>query len=250
MHKLNSILIVEDELIIAQDMKEILQEAGYSEIYMARNYQNAVEILKINTIEIAILDINLNSTETGIELGCFISRNYQIPFIYLTSYSDEQTINEVKLTKPSGFIIKPYSKELLLASLEIALYNFYITSADSNTISDYYLENEGDKIINNNLIIKEKNNFHKILLDDILWFESDRNYVFVITTNKKYSTRSSLKKILDILPKQIFVRCFKNYIINVNKVDKFSMNSIFINQQEIPISRSAKEDVLILLKGN
>ncbi len=248
MHRLNSILIVEDEVIIAQDMKEILQEVGYNNIHIARNYQQGIEILKDQTIELALLDINLNATETGIDLGCYIGKNNKIPFIYITSYSDEQTIQDVKQTKPSGYIIKPYSKELLLATVEIALYNFYDARNNRHTEIDFNEEENSEMIFNNQLIIKEKNNFFKIKLEDILWFESDKNYILVVTAEKKYTIRCSLKKMLDILPKHMFVRCFKNYIINVYKVEKFSMNSIFINLQEIPISRTAKEAVLKLLK--
>lgn len=176
-----SILIVEDEVLIAQDLKEILEETGYTEVYKARNYHQAIDALNAHQIDIVLLDINLNDTKSGIYLGNHIHQQLHIPFIYITSYSDAETITNVKQTKPSAFLLKPYSKELLLASIEIALFNFSSNlNAANKNIEDKVDESiDNDLIINNHLMVKDNHRYIKISLDDILWFESDKNYVVI-----------------------------------------------------------------------
>ena len=187
MHKPFTILVVEDEVMIAEDLKETLEDLGYKSVFRAMNFDQSVKTLEQNTIDLVMLDINLNEERTGIDLAEYININYHIPFIFLTSYSGQDTINQVKKTKPSAFLLKPYSENILLASIEIALFNYY---SDKNISEQSAIEPEQDSldvelIINGNLVIKDKKYFVKIPLDDILWFESDKNYIDVKTAERK-----------------------------------------------------------------
>jgi DNA-binding LytR/AlgR family response regulator len=245
-----SILIVEDEVLIAQDLKEILEETGYTEIFKARNYHQAIDALNAHQIDIVLLDINLNDTKSGIDLGNHIHQQLHIPFIYITSYSDAETITNVKQTKPSAFLLKPYSKELLLASIEIALFNFSsnLNAANKNIEDKVDESSDNDLIINNHLMVKDNHRYIKISLDDILWFESDKNYVAVKTLHKKHLLRASLKKLQETLPANKFVKCNKQFIVNMQQIESFSSNTIAIKGNEISISRNEQEEVLKRLK--
>jgi len=245
-----SILIVEDEVIIAQDLKEILEETGYTEVFKARSFIQAMDILNSKNIDIALLDINLNDSKSGIDLGAHIHQNINIPFIYITSYSDSGTITNVKQTHPSAFLLKPYSKELLLASIEIALFNYASNhNAAHKSIQDKVDEsNNNDLIINNQLLVKDNHRYIKISLDDILWFESDKNYVEVKTLHKKHLLRSSLKKLQETLPANKFVKCNKQYIVNIQQVAVFSTTTLEIKGNPITISRNEQSEVLKRLK--
>jgi DNA-binding LytR/AlgR family response regulator len=244
------LLIVEDDLLIAQDLKEILEEVQYNEVLKARNYNQAVDVLQTQNIDFVLLDINLNDSLSGIDLANYINQHFQIPFIYITSYSDAATISSVKQTKPAGFLLKPYSKALLLAKLEIALFNYshQHNAADQSIDSEIPLSHDTDMIIKKHLLVKDNYRFIKIPLTDILWFESDKNYVEVKTRERKYTIRCSLKKLATQLPPTDFVKCFKQFIINIKHVESFTANLIVINRQEIPISRSMQEEVLKKLK--
>ena len=249
MHEIN-ILIVEDEVLIAQDLKEILEEVGYTEIYKARNYNQAIDQFKQQKIDIVLLDINLNDSKSGIDLGNYIHQQLHIPFIYITSYSDTETIANVKQTKPSAFLLKPYNKSHLLASIEIALFNFSsnLNAANKNIEDKVDESSDNDLIINEQLLVKDNHRFIKISLDDILWFESDKNYVEVKTDNKKYLIRSSLKKLQESLPANKFVKCNKQFIVNMQQIESFSSNTIVIKGNEITISRNEQDEVLKRLK--
>jgi two-component system response regulator LytT len=245
-----SILIVDDEVLIAQDLKEILEEVGYKNVFRAKNYSQAVALLENQNIDLVLMDINLKEELSGIDLSNFINLHKHIPFIYVTSYSDKDTIELVKQTKPAAFLLKPYSKTLLLASIEIALYNYASNINASEESLRYIKDNavENDLVINMYLHIKDNYHFIKIPLQDILWFQSDKNYVEVMTTEKKYIIRNSLKRLMEQLPTTDFVKCYKQFIININHVKSFNSYAVEINGHQIPISRTAQEVVFRLLK--
>lgn len=250
MDKSISILIVEDDTLIAQDLKEMLEEVGYTEVYRVRNYEQATTILSTKSVDLVLLDINLREALTGIHLAAHINQSYQLPFIYITSYSDAATIADVKQTKPAGFLLKPYSKALLLASIEIALFNFshHSNAAETAIQSSLPDDAESDLIINNHLLVKDNYHFIKVPLADILWFESDKNYITVKTIDKKYIIRCSLKKLVEHLPVTDFIKCYKQFIINIYHVESFSADNVTINGEAIPVSRAAQEEVLQKLK--
>jgi DNA-binding LytR/AlgR family response regulator len=244
------ILIVEDEVLIAEDLKEILFEVGYTEVFKARNYAQAIEAFESKNIDMVLLDINLNDSKSGIDLGLQINQNLHIPFIYITSYSDTDTIASVKKTKPSAFLLKPYNKAHLLASIEIAFFNYStnINAADKPNEDRINDETENELIINGQFLVKDGYRYIKVPLEDILWFESDKNYIEIKTLEKKYLLRASLKKLQSLLPANQFVKCNKQQIVNMTQVDSFNSNSIEIKGQQISISRTEQLEVLKKLK--
>ena len=170
------ILIVEDEIIIAAELADLLSEIGYSVCGMAVNYSNAITLLESEQPDIALVDINIGGSNTGIDLGNYINQNKKIPFIYLTSFTDKATIDSALITKPSAYLTKPFSKSLIYSALELAL-NAY-------TVDDLVTKKSDEIIVNNALFIKEKDIFVKVALDDIFYFKSDKNYIEAFTSKK------------------------------------------------------------------
>jgi DNA-binding NarL/FixJ family response regulator len=118
------ILIVEDEPLIAEGIALHLKNSNFTVSAIAYDADEALQVLQTKTLDIAILDINLDSEKDGIELAEYINKSYPMPFIYLTSYSDKAIMDRAKATSPAGFIVKPFNKNTLLATLEIAMSNF------------------------------------------------------------------------------------------------------------------------------
>ncbi len=236
------ILIVEDEVMIAQDLKETLEAVGYKSVYRANSYATAIETINQKRIDLVMLDINLNHKHTGLDLADYINKNHEIPFIYLTSYCDSETIKKVKHTKPIGFLLKPFNETLLLATIEVALFNFYSTKEEVEKRDELKIMEEEDFefFIGKNLIFKEKKYYVKIPILDVLWFESDKNYVDIITIDKKYTLRSSLKKLMEKLPES-FIKCHRQYVVNLNHVTGFNSNFIAVGDLKIPLSRQERE---------
>lgn len=120
----HKILIVEDEPVIAENVSLYLDNNDFEVSAIAYDSDDAIEQLKTHTPDAVILDINLESGKDGIDLAAFINQHYHLPFLFLTSYSDRNTLERAKQVKPAGYIVKPFNERTLLASLEIAISNF------------------------------------------------------------------------------------------------------------------------------
>ena len=118
------ILIVEDEPIIAEDISSALEKNEYKVSAIVYDKEEALSELLKNTPDLALLDINLDGKQDGIEIAEIIARDHHIPFVFLTSYSDKGTLEKAKHTEPSGYIVKPFSEAGLYSTIEIALHNF------------------------------------------------------------------------------------------------------------------------------
>lgn len=118
------VLIVEDDPLISIDIEQILNNLNFIVSGTAYTVDDALFQLKNNTPDAVLMDINLDDERDGIDIAEIINIQYQLPFIFLTSHADKQTLERAKKTKPAGYIIKPFDEKDLLAGLEIALYNY------------------------------------------------------------------------------------------------------------------------------
>lgn len=119
------ILIVEDELIVAGDLRLLLERSGYEVCGIARSVQRAREILPVAKPDLVLLDIYLKGDLTGIDLARELNE-LRIPFVYLSANSNQQVLEAAKLTQPYGFIVKPFREKDVLVTLDIAWYRYEI----------------------------------------------------------------------------------------------------------------------------
>ena len=117
------VLIVEDEPLIAEDIAQGLKKNEFLVSAVVYSKEDAIEQLNTNLPDMVLLDINLSGEMSGIEIAEKINTQFNIPFIFITSYSDKQTLEKAKFTEPSGYIVKPFNEASLYSTLEIALYN-------------------------------------------------------------------------------------------------------------------------------
>ncbi len=240
------ILIVEDNVIIADDMQSMLEEIGYEIVDNVIVYEQAVEVLKNNHVDLVLIDIILASDKTGIDLGKHIRDVYNIPFIFVTSNSDRATVENAKTVKPDGYLVKPFEQQDLYTSIEIALSNFNYAKKDKgNAIAG----NEGDTFTSNSVLkdsifVKKQHLYYRIQFGDIQFIKADNVYLEVNTVDKKFLVRSPLKDYLEKLPKDKFYRAHKSYIVNVDHIDAINSKDIMINNNLIPISKDFKEFII------
>lgn len=117
------ILIVEDEMIVATDLRMLLEKNNYSVTGIARSYEKAVESIEKAKPEMVLLDIFLTGKLTGIDLAKKLKEE-NIAFIYLSANANEEVLSAAKKTEPYGFIVKPFREKDLLVTLEIARYRY------------------------------------------------------------------------------------------------------------------------------
>ncbi len=111
------ILIVEDDPIIAMDLRGILQQNGLKVAGVAKNATRAFDILGNHEIDLAIIDIHLGSGPSGIDVAEVIHEKYEIPYIFLTSFSDPDTLAAAQEQGPYGYLVKPFQDKTLLTTL-------------------------------------------------------------------------------------------------------------------------------------
>lgn len=121
-----NILIVEDERIVAEDIRSRLINFGYSVQAIVSTIQNALIQINSNDINLVLLDIELEGPMDGIKLAEELNANYDIPVVYLTAHSDKDILDRAKKTEPFGFLIKPFEERELYSTIETALYKYGI----------------------------------------------------------------------------------------------------------------------------
>ncbi|MCQ1539526.1 response regulator [Methanocalculus taiwanensis] len=118
----NSVWIVEDESIVAMDLKSRLQSRGYDVLGISGSGEDAVEKIRQHKPDIVLMDIVLKGEMDGITAAGIVREELRIPVVYLTAYADTQTLDRAKQTEPYGYIIKPFKESDVISTLEVALY--------------------------------------------------------------------------------------------------------------------------------
>lgn len=122
------VLIVEDEAIVALDIKMTILKLGFKVTNCVTNYDDALHSVKTNSPDIILMDINLKNSKNGIETAKSIQKSKNIPIIYLTAYSDENTINKAIETNPISYLLKPFKREDLKSTILLGIYKVHNTN--------------------------------------------------------------------------------------------------------------------------
>ncbi len=122
----HNILIVEDDEITALNLNMSLQKQGYEVVAMCDNATEARSKIVSYNPDIIVIDISLQESSDGIELAKFIRKKHNLPFIFLTSYTDDDIISQAKLTEPYGYIVKPFDPASLHATIQMALFKYEV----------------------------------------------------------------------------------------------------------------------------
>jgi len=230
--------IVEDELVIARTIVSTLDELGYLHCGPAINYTEAMEILANDKPDLLLLDIQLSGKKDGIDVAEKINALHHIPFIFLTANSDAETIDRAKKVKPHAYIVKPFTKEELFAAIEIAFSNFTGNRSDEKTepAASYHSKEY--------MFVRDGYVFRKIFFNDLLYLESDANYIVLhLKSQKKVMVRSTLNDFIEQIDPKIFIRVHRSYSVNINMIDDIFPAEISIGGIKIPVGKSFREDL-------
>ncbi len=116
------LLIVENEAIVALNIQKRLEGLGYSIVAKVSSGEKAIDAAIETKPDLVLMDIKLEGKVDGIEAAAQIRNRFQIPVVYLTAYTNDETLNRAKLTEPYGYILKPFEARDLATTIEIALY--------------------------------------------------------------------------------------------------------------------------------
>jgi two-component system response regulator LytT len=231
------ILIVEDELLIATNLKLILEDMGYAPMEPVGTKEQAIETLQKENPDLALLDINLQGKQDGITIGQYIRDNIQIPFIFLTSNADKPTIMAAKTTLPSAYLIKPFTEDDIYAAIEVALEVFSPDKADG--------DDEKLAVLKDCVFVKQHNRYVKVAISEITYILVQDKYLEINTIdNKKFVVRSSMESILTSFKPHNFIRVHRSYSINPLSLQEINGDVIVVNKVEIPIGRAFRDDLI------
>jgi len=122
------ILVVEDEGITAEDIKDYLNSLGYEVLGISSTGEDALQKVKDLEPDLVLMDIMLAGVVDGTQAAEIIREQFDIPVVYLTAYSDPQTLERAKITDPYGYILKPFDQRDLQIGVEIALHKHRMLS--------------------------------------------------------------------------------------------------------------------------
>lgn len=219
-----TILLVEDDFLNRRLSKKLLLENNYK-VLEAKNARETLEILKKESINLVILDINLGENEQdGITLGQQIKDKLSVPFIYLTAYENAEIIGRAVATTPYSYLTKPFKNVDLITSVEIAIKQATKKHVPKLTVKDgeYNVE---------------------LAIDEINYIESEGNYLLFHTNETVYKLRSTIKQVLEELSDKTFTQVHRAYVVNKTKIEKFTPKSIVIKNAIIPVSKNYVDNV-------
>ncbi len=224
-----NIYIVEDEPLIAATIKAALLKQGYNVVGDAEDVITALKDIAILQPDLILVDIQLDGSKDGVDLAQELDKQ-QIPYLYLTSQTDPETIQRVKNTQPLGYIVKPFTEHSLRSNIELAWHT-------------YEVENAGF------LIIKSEGRTYKINQSSILYLKAFDNYCYVYTTTRSYLVPHTLKYMSEKLNETLFIQTHRSYWVNISHIESIESNKLFLKTEPIPLSNSQKNIVMYKIKN-
>lgn len=220
-------IIIEDELPAQVILKKYLSKIPDTELI--NTFQTAMkanEFFKENTADVVFLDINLPDI-SGLD---FIKTVKNPPKIVITTAYPDYAVRSFELDTIVDYLVKPFSFDRFLKA---------ISKVESQLVKPKKSEKEA-------IYLNIDKTIHKVYVEDILYLESDRNYIHFVTSTKKLTIVDSLKNWKETLNQDQFVQIHKSYIINLEKVEKYTGTTAYIEGEKIPIGRTYKNNLLTL----
>lgn len=240
----SSILIVEDEPIIAADLHDRLEELGYAVAGPVATGEEALLLLDTHTERpnLILMDILLGGQMNGIEAARRIHEQYRLPVIFLSSNSDERTFLEAKASHPEAFLTKPFKGRDIKYAIELAL-------SRPQTAAPKPMESDDTFILEDRMFVKVKDRMVRIYYEDILWVLADDYYCRIVTREREYLVTQTLKRLHEGLATQkCMLRVHRSYVINLKHVTEIGESFLYIGQQKIPFNKLGKDELMARLK--
>lgn len=233
MNRINC-LIVDDEPISREIIQTYCGQLPY--ISIVASCGNALEakmILRKEKIDILFLDINMPVID-GIS---FLKTMKNPPQVIFTTAYKEYALDAFDLSA-TDYLLKPFSLERFIIAVDKAIEKLrdtnITTSAENNDLEKYFF-------------IKTDGKIYKLLFNDILYAEANGNYTKIVTAGNVLMPTMTFTAVEELLPRNMFIRVHRSFIINKSKIGHIEGNRVFVNQIEIPIGSNYKEEFLKVL---
>jgi len=231
-----TILIVEDNLTFAIRLERYLEKWGHHVLGIVSNSEEAIKTIKRTLPDIVLMDIYIQGDLNGVEVVNALE-HIDTTFIYMTAEKDEMTLQAAMGSKGSNYLVKPFDMMTLKGAI-----GFLNKRTNLSKNKKEIKESEEYPTF----FIKKGGTRESINTKDLNWIQSEHNYCDLYVSNKKYTLRSSLSKLLEKLPEDKFLRIHKRYAVRVEAVEKILLSEriVLIGDQKIPIGRRFKDELI------
>jgi len=242
MTKMKSILIVEDEMIIAASLSLQLTRLGYEVSGIVSRAEEVLLHISKQIPDIILMDINLKGELDGIEVVHLVQKEFKIPIIYLTANSNEAHFNRAKETNPYAFVSKPFKKLDLQRAIELTLVRI---QEERNNEKNVDLAVEEPFILSDCIFVRNHDKMVKVCISNILYIEAERNYCKIHCKEKEHLLVMTLKDIEEKLVSNTLLRIHRSFIVNLTHIDEIATNHVVIAKKAIPLSADLKKKLLL-----
>ncbi|WP_400192365.1 response regulator [Hymenobacter sp. B81] len=238
------ILIVEDELLVAADLQEALERAGYEVPLTVRSGEMALQVLASVAPDVVLLDINLKGALTGIDTAARIRAERPLPFIFLTGLADRATLDRALAEHPAAYLVKPFVERDLTIAIDLAVRNFG-QSSPAQLAAPPRSEPAATaepQLTADSVFVRYQGRHVRVAYQDILFIEAQGNYCRLVTTGGEYLLTTLLGQLLPRLP--TLLRVHRSFALNVRHVAAFDELRAVVGRHEVPIGSAYRSQLL------
>ena len=220
-----SILVVEDEPFIAENISNKLKELGYIVAGTVESGEAALKhALRVNP-DVVLFDINLAGDLDGIEAARLMQHEMQVVVIYLTSLNDKHTFARARKTEPAAWLEKPFNSRGLKQTIELAMDR----QAGGPLPPRHFPES---------IFLRDSDQHIRLAVADILCIKADRAYCFVITLDgRKFQQSVPMNAMAKRIGSPDLVQIHKSYTLNLTHVTSVAGNTLIANNQEFLLGK-------------
>ncbi|RZK63309.1 MAG: response regulator transcription factor [Hymenobacter sp.] len=235
------VLVVEDEPLYAEQLEAALEDLGYEFVGPAPNARLALSLHRTETVDIALLDVQLRGSPDGVELAAQLYAIRPIPLIFLTSLADKETFARARLVAPAAYLIKPACPDALQRAIILAISSFAASPAALPATDGVAPASLPDAFF-----VKENGLLEKIKLSDVHCVEANDKVCHLTLAGRSIPVRLPLRELMQHLPPAKFVQIQRSYFINLDHIVRLDpvRNLVQVGEQLLPISRRYHDELL------
>lgn len=239
------VLIVEDEFLIAMDLRSRLEAMDFWVTGVAASYEQALEQALQHNPDVVVMDIQLEGAKTGIDAAKLIWSKLEIPVIFLTGMQDPETVEAALATQPMGYVYKPFKDAELRNQIWVAVQQKEALRQLKMRLKNAETQEkigQTEKATEEYVFIKDNRHIYQVPVADILYLEAMDNYTVLHTVHgEQHIISGVLKDILEKMENPGLLRIHRSYAIARRHIRRIEENTVSMGERVLPVGKSFRD---------